>query len=135
MQPKARIQAFFDEPTNTVTDRVSDPATRQAAVIAPVLDYDHRSGKACTASAARVLEAARSGDLTGACVLETHAHADHLSAAPTSGSVLAPRSPSVSTSAMCRPSFAWFSTLTTCWAMAASSIVFSKMEKSSIWAN
>ena len=82
MQPQAHIQAFFDEPTNTVTYLVSDPATRKAAVIDPVLDYDHRSGKASTASADRVLEAARSGDLTVACVLETHAHADHLSAAP-----------------------------------------------------
>ena len=82
MQPQAHIQAFFDEPTNTVTYLVSDPATRQAAVIDPVLDYDHRSGKASTASADRVLEAAHSGDLTVAYVLETHAHADHLSAAP-----------------------------------------------------
>ena len=40
------IQAFFDEPTNTVSYLVSDPATRRAAVIDPVLDYDHRTGKA-----------------------------------------------------------------------------------------
>jgi len=82
MQPQARIQAFFDEPTSTVTYLVWDPATRQAAVIDPVLDYDHRSGKASTASADRVLDAARADDLTIAWVLETHAHADHLSAAP-----------------------------------------------------
>lgn len=82
MQPQAHIQAFFDEPTNTVTYLVSDPATRQAAVIDPVLDYDHRSGKASTVSADRVLEAARADGLTIAWVLETHAHADHLSAAP-----------------------------------------------------
>lgn len=81
MQPQAHIQAFFDEPTNTVTYLVSDPATRQAAVIDPVLDYDHRSGKASTVSADRVLEAARADGLTIAWVLETHAHADHLSAA------------------------------------------------------
>lgn len=82
MQPQVRIQAFFDEPTSTVTYLVWDPATRQAAVIDPVLDYDHRSGKASTASADRVLDAARADDLTIAWVLETHAHADHLSAAP-----------------------------------------------------
>ncbi|MPM63267.1 putative metallo-hydrolase [bioreactor metagenome] len=82
MQPRARIQAFFDESTHTVTYLLSDPATRQAAVIDPVLDYDHRSGKASTASANRVLEAARAGGLSIAWVLETHAHADHLSAAP-----------------------------------------------------
>ncbi len=82
MQPQARIQAFFDEPTSTVTYLVWDPATRQAAVIDPVLDYDHRSGKASTVSADRVLDAARADDLTIAWVLETHAHADHLSAAP-----------------------------------------------------
>ena len=65
-----------------MTYLVWDPATRQAAVIDPVLDYDHRSGKASTASADRVLDAARADDLTIAWVLETHAHADHLSAAP-----------------------------------------------------
>jgi len=62
MQSQAHIQAFFDEPTNTVTYLVSDSQTRQAAD--------------------RVLEKARSDGLTIAWVLETHAHADHLSAAP-----------------------------------------------------
>jgi glyoxylase-like metal-dependent hydrolase (beta-lactamase superfamily II) len=82
MQSQAHIQAFFDEPTNTVTYLVSDSQTRQATVIDPVLDYDHPSGKASTVSADRVLEKARSDGLTIAWVLETHAHADHLSAAP-----------------------------------------------------
>ncbi|MBB5213721.1 MBL fold metallo-hydrolase [Parapusillimonas granuli] len=82
MQPQAHIQAFFDEQTNTVSYLVSDPETRQAAVIDPVLDYDHRSGKASFASAERVLAAARDGGLAIAWILETHAHADHLSAAP-----------------------------------------------------
>lgn len=82
MPSQARIQSFFDQATNTVTYLVWDPETLQAAVIDPVLDYDHRSGKASTESADRVLEAARTQGLSIAWVLETHAHADHLSAAP-----------------------------------------------------
>lgn len=82
MSTPVQIQAFFDEPTNTVTYLVSDPGTRQAAVIDPVLNYDHRSGKASTASADQVLAAALAQGLTVSWVLETHAHADHLSAAP-----------------------------------------------------
>jgi glyoxylase-like metal-dependent hydrolase (beta-lactamase superfamily II) len=82
MQSAAQIQAFFDEATNTVTYLVSDPATRQAAVIDPVLDYDHRSGKVSITSADQVLAAAAGQALEVAWILETHAHADHLSAAP-----------------------------------------------------
>lgn len=82
MSSSAQIQAFFDEPTNTVSYLVSDPATRKAAVIDPVLDYDHGSGKVSTASAGAILDAAHAADLTIVWVLETHAHADHLSAAP-----------------------------------------------------
>lgn len=77
-----QIQAFFDEATNTVTYLVTDPATRHTAIIDPVLDYDHRSGKATHESADRVLDAAREQDLNIVWILETHAHADHLSAAP-----------------------------------------------------
>ena len=82
MQSAAQIQAFFEEATNTVTYLVSDPATRQAIVIDPVLDYDHRSGKVSTTSADQVLAAAAAQALEVAWILETHAHADHLSAAP-----------------------------------------------------
>ena len=82
MSSAVEIRAFFDEPTNTVTYLVADPATLQAAVIDPVLDYDHRSGTAQTASADRVLDAARQAGWRIAWILETHAHADHLSAAP-----------------------------------------------------
>ena len=76
------IQAFFDEPTNTVSYLVSDPVTRRAAVIDPVLDYDHRTGKASVKSADAILEAAAAANLSIEWVLETHAHADHLSGAP-----------------------------------------------------
>ena len=82
MSHSAQIQAFFDELTGTVTYLVFDPVTRVAAVIDPVLDYNHRSGKVATASAQRVLDAAHGLGLTIAWILETHAHADHLSAAP-----------------------------------------------------
>ena len=82
MSHSAQIQAFFDEQTGTVTYLVFDPVTRVAAVIDPVLDYNHRSGKVATASAQRVLDAAHGLGLTIAWILETHAHADHLSAAP-----------------------------------------------------
>ena len=78
----AIIQAFFDEPTYTVTYLVADAATRQAAVIDPVLDYDHKSGKACVASADRILAAAQKQQFDIVWIFETHAHADHLSAAP-----------------------------------------------------
>ena len=82
MPSSAHVQAFFDEPTNTVSYLVHDPDTKRAAVIDPVLDYDHRTGKAGTRSADAILAAAGAGGLAIDWVLETHAHADHLSAAP-----------------------------------------------------
>jgi glyoxylase-like metal-dependent hydrolase (beta-lactamase superfamily II) len=78
----ARIRAFFDEPTNTVSYLVWDPATRDGAVVDPVLDWDHRSGTAGTDFADRILAAAAEEGVTIRWVLETHAHADHLTAAP-----------------------------------------------------
>jgi glyoxylase-like metal-dependent hydrolase (beta-lactamase superfamily II) len=82
MTTKPAIAAYFDEPTNTVTYLVSDPETGRAAVIDPVLDYDHRNGKAAVRSAAKILADAEAQGLAIAWVLETHAHADHLTAAP-----------------------------------------------------
>ncbi len=82
MTNPAHIQAFFDEATFTVTYLVGDPSTRQAAVIDPVLDFDAASGRLTTGSAETVLTAAREGGWIITRVLETHAHADHLSAAP-----------------------------------------------------
>jgi glyoxylase-like metal-dependent hydrolase (beta-lactamase superfamily II) len=76
------IHAFFDEATNTVSYLVSDPVTRRAAVIDPVLDFDHRTGDASTTAADAILAAAASDSLSIDWVLETHAHADHLSGAP-----------------------------------------------------
>ena len=78
----ASIRAFFDEPTNTVSYLVWDPATKRGAVIDPVLDWDNRSGTADVAFADRILAAAEQEGIAIDWVLETHAHADHLTAAP-----------------------------------------------------
>jgi glyoxylase-like metal-dependent hydrolase (beta-lactamase superfamily II) len=79
---KPIIHAFFDEPTNTVSYLVADPETKQAAVVDPVLDYDHKSGKANVTSADAILAKAREEGFSVVLVLETHVHADHLSGAP-----------------------------------------------------
>ncbi|MCC7281968.1 MAG: MBL fold metallo-hydrolase [Acetobacteraceae bacterium] len=76
------IRGFFDEGTNTVTYLLGDPATREAAIIDPVLDFDHRTGNATTKSADVVLDAAARDGWRIARILETHVHADHLSGAP-----------------------------------------------------
>ena len=78
----AAIQAFHDPATGTVSYVVHDPATRQAAVIDPVLDYDAAAGRTSTRSADALLAHLRAHGLSLQWVLETHAHADHLSAAP-----------------------------------------------------
>ena len=75
------IRAFFDEPTFTVSYLVSDPATKKAAIIDPVLDYDPGGGVADSRSIDAILVAAKEEGLSVDWVLETHAHADHLSAA------------------------------------------------------
>jgi glyoxylase-like metal-dependent hydrolase (beta-lactamase superfamily II) len=77
---RADIQAFFDEATFTVSYLVADPASRVAAVIDPVLDFDVKAGRTSTASADAILDAGAARGLTIALVLETHVHADHLSA-------------------------------------------------------
>ena len=76
------IHAFFDEPTNTVSYLVADPESGQAAVIDPVLDYDHKSGKASVKSVEAILAKAASEGMRIGLILETHVHADHLSGAP-----------------------------------------------------
>ena len=82
MLVKPVIHAFFDEPTNTVSYLVADPETKRAAVIDPVLDYDHKSGKGSAKSADAILAKAADEGLAIDWVFETHAHADHLSGAP-----------------------------------------------------
>ena len=75
------ITAFFDEATNSVSYLVADPATRAAAIIDPILDFDAASGAIATRSADKILAAAAERGITIQWVFETHAHADHLSAA------------------------------------------------------
>lgn len=82
-QPSAPlIRAYFDQPTNTISYLVADPVTGRAAVIDPVLDFDPRDGTVDVRSVEAILAAAREEKLTIEWVLETHAHADHLSGAP-----------------------------------------------------
>ncbi|HEX6980894.1 MAG TPA: MBL fold metallo-hydrolase [Alphaproteobacteria bacterium] len=73
------IMGFFDQATSTVSYLVVDPATGKAAIIDPVLDFDPKSGRISTASADRLVAAAKPYAVEW--ILETHAHADHLSAA------------------------------------------------------
>ena len=77
----AQIEAFFDPKTFTVSYVVADPATNRAAVIDPVLDFDFKSGRTTTVSADRILEFIRQRGLQLDWILETHAHADHISGA------------------------------------------------------
>ena len=76
------IQSYYDAATFTVTHVVSDPVTRRAAIIDSVLDYDPKSSRTSNASADKVIDHVRRAGLTVQWLLETHAHADHLSAAP-----------------------------------------------------
>jgi len=77
---QAQIASFFDNVTGTVTYVVYDQKGGQAAVIDPVLDYDPKSGRTQTASAERVVDFVREQGLHLDWIIETHAHADHLSA-------------------------------------------------------
>ncbi len=79
---RPEIAGFFDPATFTVTYVVHDPATGKAAIIDSVLDYDPSSGRTKTASADAVVDYVTSNGLDVTWLLETHAHADHFSAAP-----------------------------------------------------
>ncbi len=76
------VRTFFDEATFTATHVVHDPATLRAAIIDPVLDFDQPSGRTSHQSADAIIAYVRKEGQTVDWVLETHAHADHLSAAP-----------------------------------------------------
>jgi glyoxylase-like metal-dependent hydrolase (beta-lactamase superfamily II) len=80
-QSKPAVQSFFDEATYTASYVVHDAATGRAAIIDSVLDYDSAAGRTSTASADQIIEFITRHRLTVDWLLETHAHADHLSAA------------------------------------------------------
>jgi glyoxylase-like metal-dependent hydrolase (beta-lactamase superfamily II) len=76
------VTAFFDEATFTVSYVGADPETGRAAIVDPVLDFDPASGRTSTASADKLVGFVRNNGLTVDWILETHVHADHLTAAP-----------------------------------------------------
>ena len=77
-----KVKAFFEEQTNTVSYVVRDPQSDACAIIDSVLDFDAASGRTKTESAQRIVEYVTREKLSVAWILETHVHADHLSAAP-----------------------------------------------------
>ena len=76
------VKAFFDTATNTVSYVVQDPAGSSCAIIDSVLDFDYAAGATNTKSADEVIAYIKANDLRVDWILETHVHADHLSAAP-----------------------------------------------------
>lgn len=82
MSSAIEIRAFFHEPTFTISYLVWDAASRRGAIIDSVLDFDQSSGRTGLASAQAILAAAKAERVSIDWVIETHAHADHLSAAP-----------------------------------------------------
>ena len=77
-----QVKAFFDDATNTVSYVVRDPQASVCAVIDSVLDFDQASGRTDTSSADEIIRYIQSENLKVEWILETHVHADHLSAAP-----------------------------------------------------
>jgi hypothetical protein len=79
---EAAVTSLFDQATNTFSYIVADPATAKAAIVDRVLDFNPKSARTSTCSADRLIEAVRRQDLEVAWILDTHVHANHLSAAP-----------------------------------------------------
>ncbi len=82
MAQTPKVDAFFDESTNTVSYVVSDPKSKACAVIDSVMDIDYAAGRLTSDSADALIDHIKANDLTLEWIIETHVHADHLSAAP-----------------------------------------------------
>ena len=76
------VSGFFDDATNTISYVVADPATNACAIIDSLLDYDQASGRTSTASAEKLIEFVSARSLSVEWIIDTHVHADHLTAAP-----------------------------------------------------
>lgn len=79
---KPKVTTFFDEPTNTFSYVVQDPTSQSCAIIDSVLDFDYASGSTDVVSANEIIKFIQTNKLSVEWILETHVHADHLSAAP-----------------------------------------------------
>ena len=79
---KPEVKGFFDEATNTISYVVRDPASNACAVVDSVMDIDYAAGRITYDHADRIIEHIRANDLSLEWLIETHVHADHLSAAP-----------------------------------------------------
>ncbi|RUO56695.1 MBL fold metallo-hydrolase [Pseudidiomarina homiensis] len=79
---QAQVKAFLDDDSETFSYVVWDASSLAAVIIDPVLDFDYKSGRTATTGAQRLVDFVRANDLNLEWILETHAHADHLSAAP-----------------------------------------------------
>lgn len=82
MQTKPIVEAFFDEATNTISYVVNDPASHSCVVVDSVMDFDFSSGRIGYTQADRIIEYVKQQELVVEWLIETHVHADHLSAAP-----------------------------------------------------
>ncbi len=82
MTAQPTVQTFFDEPTFTASHVVSDPKSRRAAIVDSVLDFDQASGRTSSLGAEAIVDHVKAEGLSVDWILETHVHADHLSAAP-----------------------------------------------------
>ena len=79
---KPDVQAFFDEATNTISYIVKDPASNSCAIVDSVMDIDYEAGRIAFEHADELIRQVKARGLTLEWIIETHVHADHLSAAP-----------------------------------------------------
>jgi glyoxylase-like metal-dependent hydrolase (beta-lactamase superfamily II) len=82
MRLKPQVTAFFDEPTNTISYIVKDPSSNACAIFDSVMDMDYAAGRISHESANEIIAHIEKGGLELQWLIETHVHADHLSAAP-----------------------------------------------------